>query len=382
MIISFKFLAVLIIAWTGYWLIPWQKGRVLYLSLSSLAYIALHDRSAALLVIVLTLFIHGVGWAMVTAERKKLWHRSGVIGLLLILIGFKYLGLLARSLNDLLAFFNGLPVFSIDKILLPLGLSYIIFKYISYITDLYWGRIVRGSLLELFCYGSLFTIFVAGPIERFKRLAPQMRVKQTLSLSLIESAALRISVGLFKKLVIADWLGYFINPVFQNGEQYSLAIRTLALFGYSIQIYMDFAGYSDIAIGSSKLFGLTIMENFDWPYFRSNISDFWKSWHISLSEWIRDYIFFPLSGFSDKKLWLFVALPLISMGLCGLWHGASWNFLLWGLWHGVGIAILQLWLAYKRRHKQRFRFTRSLGYSIFSTGLTFVYVTLGWLFFR
>jgi D-alanyl-lipoteichoic acid acyltransferase DltB (MBOAT superfamily) len=236
--------------------------------------------------------------------------------------------------------------------------------------------------MEILFYGSLFSIFVAGPIERFKNLAQQIRSKASFSWNHIESGALRISHGLFKKLVIADWLGYFISPVFQNEDQYSSLIRIFALFGYSMQIYLDFAGYSDIAIGTSRLFGLTIMENFDWPYMRSNISDFWKSWHISLSEWIRDYIFFPLSGYSDKKVWLFIALPLVSMGLCGLWHGASWNFLLWGLWHGVGIAILQHWLVYKRRHKQHFRFTRSIGYIVFSTGLTFVFVTVGWLFFK
>lgn len=381
MIISIKFLTVLTVSWLGYWLIPWQKGRLGFLSLNSLAYIAWNDRLAALLVLFMTLFIHFIGLVMVRSERKKVWHRFGVIGLLLILIGFKYLGLLARSVNDLLAFFQAGPLFSIDKILLPLGLSYIVFKLISYITDLYWGRIERGSLLEILFYGSLFTIFVAGPIERFKRLAPQIREKRAFSWEFIETGAMRISIGLFKKLVIADWIGYFIGPVWQNGDQYSALIRILALFGYSIQIYMDFAGYSDMAIGTSKLFGLNIMENFDWPYLRSNISDFWKSWHISLSEWIRDYIFIPLSSKRPGNVWLYVAVPLISMGLCGLWHGASWNFLFWGLWHGAGISILQIWLTYKRKHKQRFKFMNIAIFQYGSTLMTYIFVTIGWLFF-
>ena len=267
--------------------------------------------------------------------------------------------------------------------LLPLGLSYITFKLISYLTDIHWKVITPGSFLEVLCYSSLFTIFVAGPIERFSAFAPQIRQPASRwSSEYAEAAAQRIAVGLFKKLVIADWIGYFTQPVWANPASYGWGIYALALLGYSLQIYLDFAGYSDLAIGSSKLFGLTIMENFDWPYLQPNISLFWRHWHISLSSWIRDYLFFPLGGMSRADVWNLFAVPLIAMGLCGLWHGPAWHFALWGIWIGLGISAGQLWNRQKRFHPALKALADSRAFTLLSTLGTFLFVTIGWIWFR
>jgi alginate O-acetyltransferase complex protein AlgI len=308
-------------------------------------------------------------------------HKISVTGFLLVLVISKYLGLLTETFNNVNAFFNLLPKLSIEKILPPLGISYITFKLISYLTDVYWGVVQKGKFLDVLCYSSLFTIYTAGPIERFERFNPQITEKRRLQADDVETGIKRIIYGLFKKLVIADWIGYFITPVLQNQGNYSAGIRALALLGFSIEIYTDFAGYSDIAIGSSRLFGIKIMENFDNPYFQKNINKFWRHWHISLSDWIRDYIFFPLSGLSRSKIWLLFFVPVISMALCGLWHGASWNFMIWGIWHGAGISIHQIFHYYKKKNKISFGFEDSNVYKYLSIVFTFIFVTLGWWWF-
>ncbi|MFH0865656.1 MAG: MBOAT family O-acyltransferase [Bacteroidota bacterium] len=290
--------------------------------------------------------------------------------------------MLTNTWNSLAEFTNALPVFYFEKILLPLGLSYITFKYISYLTDVAWGIIKKGCFFDFLCYGSLFTIYVAGPIERFENLKPQFEEKQKFLSSYIEEAIERIAIGIFKKAVFANWIGYLINPVLLNYSENDLLLRIIALVGFSLQIYLDFSGYSDIAIGSSRLFGFKIMENFNWPYLQPNIAQFWRCWHISLSQWIRDYLFFPLSRVLSFKIWNMVVVPVIAMGLCGLWHGASWNFLLWGMIHGAAISIFTFWNAIKRKNKRIDRFASNKFFNIICIIFTFIFVTVAWSFFR
>jgi alginate O-acetyltransferase complex protein AlgI len=382
MIISLKFFGVLIGSAFIYWLIPWQKWRNLFLSVVSLAFISWFDKGAGLLVITLTAFTYLFALLIDKKENKAFFHKLGIIGLLGVLVAFKYTGLLVNTFNHLHAFISLLPQFQIDKILLPLGVSYITFKYISYLTDIYWKIVKPGNYIDFLCYGSLFTIYVAGPIERFERLKPQLRKKLIFKTIYIEEAFERIVFGIFKKAVLADWIGYFINPVWEDQSSYTLGIRALALLGFSLQIYFDFSGYSDIAIGASRLFGFKIMENFNWPYIQPNISQFWRNWHISLSDWIRDYLFFPLSRISNKKIWLMFFVPVIAMGLCGFWHGAGWNFLWWGVLHGLAISIYQFWQKFKRKHKWALSVSNKKWFDILSPVMTFVFVTIAWIWFR
>ncbi len=375
MIISPQFFAFLVLVALVYRLLPWKQVRLAFLSLASLLFIAYLDRSAAIVTVALTIWTYLFG-VLLDRYKKRVFLMIGILGILGSLIAFKYLGLLSGTLSYLARFIDGLPDFRIENLLLPLGISYITFKHISYLSDLNWKIAKRGSFLELLSYSSLFTIFVAGPIERFSRFQPQLDENHQ-SWSNVWYGFQRIVFGLFKKLVIADWIGYFIQPWWESA---SFWLRALALLGYSIQIYCDFAGYSDIAIGSSRILGLKIMENFNNPYFRTNMSRFWANWHISLSEWIRDYLFFPLSRFSRKMIWSLVCVPIITMAICGIWHGPAWHFMIWGVWHGVGISIYQLWIYYKR--KRKIKTPKTMAYQVFMGVVTFVFVTVGWMWFR
>jgi alginate O-acetyltransferase complex protein AlgI len=382
MIINFFFFGVLILSATIYWRLPRQDLRTGFLIVASLGFIGRCDKFAVPVIILLTLFTYMFASLIEKRRNKKSVHRLGVLGLILVLIVFKYLGFFINTISNMAAFIFDLPKFNMEKLLLPLGLSYLVFKYISYLTDIHWGIVRKGRFLDFLLYGSLFTIYVAGPIERFERFKPQIQEKIRFQIPFLEEAFQRIVVGLFKKLVIADWIGYFITPLWTDLGRYSLGTRILALLGFSMQIYMDFSGYSDIAIGSSRLFGLKIMENFDRPYLQPNISAFWRHWHISLSDWIRDYLFYPLSRLSQNRLWLNYAVPLLAMGLCGLWHGAHWHFVFWGLWHGAGLAVFQAWNRQKRAHKIQLMRLWRMPWPVLGTACTYGFVTLGWLLFR
>jgi len=382
LIIGIQFYSLLIISCLVYWLIPKQVIRNYFLSAASILFIFYFDRYAALFVLVLSVYTYIFALLIQNNKGKIFYHRAGVAGLVLVLIAFKYMGLLNGVTGQLNKFISVLPVFKIDFLLLPLGLSYIIFKHISYLTDIYWGINDKGNFINFILYSSLFTIFVAGPIERFTRFKIEAERENKFSPVYVEESFQRIVYGLFKKFVIADWLGYFINPVWINHENYSIWVRAAALFGYSIQIYMDFSAYSDIAIGSSRLFGFKIMENFNYPYFQSNISQFWRCWHISLSEWIRDYLFFPLSSYFNNKVWQLFFVPLIAMGICGLWHGPALHFVLWGMCHGFAIFIYQVWMQIKRRNINLSTLSNKKWFTQVSITFTFVYVTLCWIFFR
>ncbi len=382
MIIGLQYYALLIAAALIYWLIPKQSVRNYFLAVSSLLFIYYFDKASALITIILSVYSYSFAYTIEKNRGRRLYHRISIVGLVLLLAAFKYLGFLSGIISQFNSFTGFLPVFKIEFLFLPLGLSYIIFKHISYLTDVHWKINDRGRFGDFLLYSSLFTIFVAGPIERFSRFKTEAERDNKFSFSFLDEGFTRIVYGLFKKFVVADWLGYFIAPVWAEQENFSTGFKFLALLGYSIQIYMDFSAYSDIAIGSSKMFGIKIMENFDYPYLKQNISQFWRGWHISLSDWIRDYLFFPLSGVFRNKTWQLFFVPLIAMGICGLWHGAETHFLVWGLCHGFALFVYQVWVSAKRKHKALAGISKTPWFSAFSVAFTFLYVSFCWIFFK
>jgi alginate O-acetyltransferase complex protein AlgI len=348
-----------------------------------MAFLYRSDPNSLPIVLAMSVITYGAGHVIHKGKRPGLYHLLGLILLVAALTMFKYMGFLSGIVSRIMDLFSHPGRFKIDNLIMPLGISYIVFKHISYLTDIKWKLVSPGRFMDFLLYSSLFTIFVAGPIERFERFKPQVEVSRIpFFWSDIDTGFSRIVFGLFKKLVIADWLGYFIAPVWASPWQYGKWTGLLALLGYSLQIYFDFSGYSDIAIGSSRLFGIRIMENFKNPYFAPNISTFWRRWHISLSDWIRDYIFFPLSRFSKNKVWAIFFVPVIAMGLCGLWHGAAWHFVFWGLWHGVGLFIFQIWSNYKRKYRSRGNFNPGRWIISFAICANFTFVSVGWNLFR
>jgi alginate O-acetyltransferase complex protein AlgI len=377
------FTLILVVSLIIYWIVPNQKSRNIFLGLASIIFVLLADKTAGMIAILLTVYTYIFSVIIEKSARKSLYHKISVIGIVLVLAFFKYFGFLDKYICSVSNYFFHYPNHPFEKILMPLGLSYITFKYISYLTDTYWGVNKKADFFMLLMYGSLFTTFLAGPIERYNRIEKQTNIiKINFSYDFLYEGFERITFGLFKKFVIADWISYFISNAWNHPSEYSLGTNVLVLFGFSIQLYLDFAGYSDIAIGASRLFGLKIMENFNFPYLKDNISTFWRCWHISLSDWIRDYVFFPLSRFSENKVWLLFLAPIISMGICGMWHGSELKFAAWGVYHGAGLSFYQFWNLFKKKNKQLIKFTETEFFKIFAVILTFVFVTIGWLFFR
>jgi alginate O-acetyltransferase complex protein AlgI len=260
---------------------------------------------------------------------------------------------------------------------LPLGISFFTFEFIHYAVDRYRGVTPAGKFSEYMAFILFFPTMVAGPIKRYQNFLPTLRQPSLEWAGDWQQGITRILVGLVKKFMIADLLTALTNHL--NHSDIAVAQRWVLpvwLLAYGFKIYFDFSAYSDIAIGSARLFGIKVPENFDWPYIRTNIAEFWKHWHISLYRWLVDYVFIPLGGSRCRPPRLLVNL-LLTMLLSGIWHGAGLNFLVWGLWHGMLLAVHRVWSNWRAVHPlPPSRFGRIAGWA-----LTFVSVNLGWAFF-
>lgn len=362
-----------------YWLILSRRWRIIYLNLVSLLWIWYWQKEAAMAVLVLTVITYLFGLWLEKGTHKLVSFRLGILFLVMALIGSKYMGLISSTLN---LFYSRIPEWG-NNLPVILGFSYLVFKYISYLTDMHWGLIKSAQPFELLCFGSIFTLFSAGPMERFEGFSAQLRkMPERFNARILESGIIRICEGLFLKLVLADWLAYLSEPVWTSPDIYSNFVRILAFWGYGLRIYFDFAGYSGIAIGASRLLGFTTRENFDNPYLSANITEFWRKWHISLSNWIRDYLFFPLSQNRTNQFWLRWMVPVLAMLVCGIWHGAAWHFALWGLWHGFGIAFYQMWQRNRRKYKKADIQGKNWFSKLPGNLINFSFVNLGWLLFH
>ncbi len=275
-----------------------------------------------------------------TSARKKYLVLSLVTNLGL-LFSFKYFNFFSDNVQFVLDRFNlfvDLPYFNV---LLPVGISFYTFQTLSYTIDVFLGKIKAERHFGIFAvYVSFFPQLVAGPIERGKNLLPQFQTVQSFDYNRVRFGMALMLWGFFKKLVIADRLATFINPIYNNPQDFSGVELMLATYAFAYQVYCDFSGYSDIAIGSAKIMGIDIMQNFRRPYFSKSASEFWRRWHISLSTWLNDYVYMPL--LARVRYWGGFATPfalIMTFTLCGLWHGANWTFVMFGFVHGLAITI-------------------------------------------
>lgn len=262
---------------------------------------------------------------------------------------------------------------------LPLGVSFFTFEFIHYAVDRYRGKVERGTVGEYLAFIFFFPTMVAGPIKRFQGFVAGIRNPSVNTADDWAIGTTRILAGLVKKFAIADVLTSV--TVHLNAGDIQLADRPTLLFwvfAYGWKIYFDFSAYSDIAIGSSRLFGISIPENFDWPYARKNIAEFWRHWHMSLYSWLVDYVFIPLGGSRGSTAFVCRNVMLVML-VSGLWHGAGLNFVMWGAWHGALLVVHRLWRQY-RDGSGRTRVTSPLGQAG-AWALTYVSVNLGWAFF-
>ena len=266
-------------------------------------------------------------------------------------------------------------------IFLPVGISFFTFQSMSYVIDVYRGDLKPlPSLLDYAFYVSFFPQLVAGPIVRARDFAPQIRKPLEITSQMFAQGCYFIAIGLFKKAVISDYISLnFVDRIFDNPSLYSGVENLLGVYGYTLQIYCDFSGYSDMAIGIALLLGFRFPMNFNAPYRSESITDFWRRWHISLSSWIRDYIYISLGGNRKGKVRQYVNL-IITMLLGGLWHGASLNFVAWGGMHGVALA-LHKWLREHVFHHEKHYHSTGLRW-LLSVLLTFHFVAFCWIFFR
>ncbi|MBI1177548.1 MBOAT family protein [bacterium] len=259
-----------------------------------------------------------------------------------VLFFFKYFDFFRESTRLLLAQFGVDVQWTGLQFVLPVGISFYTFQTLSYTIDVYRGQIpATRNLMQFMAYVSFFPQLVAGPIERAAHLLPQMARKLTITLSMVESGVWLFIWGMFKKVVLADGFSHIVDPVFRIIEP-EASQTLIATTAFAFQIYCDFSGYTDMARGLARILGFDLMVNFNLPYFATSVQDFWRRWHISLSTWLRDYLYLPLGGNRIAAGRTYLNLMIVML-LGGLWHGAAWNFLAWGLWQAIGLIVNRFW---------------------------------------
>jgi D-alanyl-lipoteichoic acid acyltransferase DltB (MBOAT superfamily) len=309
--------------------------------------------------------------ARTSDERRRAWLLRGAVALDLAALGvFKYYSFFAQQIASLLGHLGlGVPV-PLVTIALPVGISFFTFQAISYVVDVRRRVVEPASLIDAAVYLSFFPHLVAGPIVRAREFLPQLRSPRDRNRVAVGSGVSLIALGLIKKVVIADYLArVLVDPVFAVPQAYAGPDALLAAYGYTAQIYCDFSGYTDMAIGLALLLGYVFPQNFRSPYRATGFRDFWRRWHMTLSRFLRDFLFIPLGGSRGGKLLTYRNL-MITMVLAGLWHGAAWTFVLWGTFHGLGLVT-------EHALKGRLRLPAWLRWL-----LTFHLIVFGWILFR
>ncbi|HXB06891.1 MAG TPA: MBOAT family O-acyltransferase [Puia sp.] len=384
---SLEFFVFLPIVFFLYWFVfnkslNWQNLLIL---LASYVFYGWWDWRFLCLLVFSTLLDYSFGyWVGTSKNRSKLFLVLSILNNLLVLGIFKYYNFFATEAQHLLHSVGLSMSPYLIKVALPVGISFYTFHGMSYVFDIYRGKIRPvKSFVDYAVFVSFFPLLVAGPIERASHLLPQVQKPRVFSYSQGVQGLRLILWGLVKKVVIADSLAPVVDEIFKNYTTYSGSTLVLGALYFSIQIYGDFSGYSDIAIGTAKLFGFELFSNFRFPYFSRDIAEFWRRWHISLTSWFRDYLYIPLGGSRANKLKTVRNVFIIFL-VSGFWHGASWNFIAWGAIHAAGF--LPLLLLKKNRENVSDVVAPGRPFPSYKelTGilLTFAFVTFAWVFFR
>lgn len=349
-----------------------KQYRNVFLLLASLLFYAWGEGLLVLLMLfsISLNYISGIGIELfLTKDKKysKIVLGFAVAGNLALLFYYKYANFIVETLQEI-GFYTS---YKHTDILLPIGISFFTFQGISYLVDVYRGEVeVQRNLLHLGLYISFFPQLIAGPIVRYHDIDQQIK-KRKINATLFSEGVIRFIRGLAKKVLIANNAAFFADEVFSVSPlDLSIGSAWLGIICYTIQIYFDFSGYSDMAIGLGKMMGFSFKENFNYPYIANSIQDFWRRWHISLSTWFRDYLYIPLGGSRNGQLMTYRNLFIVFF-VTGLWHGASWNFIFWGLFHGFFLILERAKI-----------FNTSLWPSIFRHLYVLLVVVLGWVFFR
>ena len=382
---TWEFCIFFILVLAGYACLSHRRQNILLLA-ASVGFYAWWDwRFTGLLIA--SILINYVGALQIykAADSKSKFRRLWIVlGLNLgILAFFKYFNFFTRSLTGLLSAIGMSTQPWVLDVILPIGISFYTFQGISYAVDVYKGNLEpEQDPLVLGLFISFFPQLIAGPIERATHLLPQFKKPRVLSLDNFSAGSVLILLGLVRKVAIGDVAAARVDAIFSNPESATSLGLLVGVCLFAIQIYCDFAGYSSMARGLARILGFDLMENFQQPYFATNITEFWRRWHISLSTWLRDYLYIPLGGNRGTQ-WMAYRNLMLTMLLGGLWHGASWNFVIWGALHGVALSVHKLWTG-RRKVPERAAITGvgSLPRILASWVLTLTVVLLSWVFFR
>ena len=388
---SFNFLFFLPIVFVLYWHVfqrhlRWQN---LFVVVASYVFYGWWDCRFLLLIVFTSLCSYGNGLLIDRCYQRddkqiaKWWAGLNIVVNLLVLGVFKYFNFFSDSFQTVMAGIGMTIDAPILHVILPVGISFYTFQALSYTIDVYRKQLpVTHDIISFFAFISFFPQLVAGPIERAINLLPQFQNRRTFDYAKAVDGLRQMLWGFFKKLVIADNCAVAVNSIWESYTDQSGLALWIAAFLFTFQIYCDFSGYSDIAIGCARLFGISLRRNFDVPYFSRNIQEFWRRWHMSLMTWFRDYVYFPMGGSRCGK-WMSVRNILIVFLLSGLWHGADWTFVLWGLYHGIILSFLLI-IGSRSKYKDIVadgHWLPSLR-ELVQMIVTFVLVLIGWIIFR
>ena len=386
---SIEFLLFLPIVFVLYWFVFNKKLKYqnLLILISSYVFYGWWDYRFLSLILLSTIvdFFIGLSIPNQDLEKQKILLWCSVLFNLSVLGFFKYYNFFVDSWIDLFSSFGYVikSVWTLN-IILPVGISFYTFQTMSYTIDIYKGKLKpTKDFISFASFVSFFPQLVAGPIERASNLLPQILKKRVFKYEQGVQGLRLILWGMFKKVVIADSIAPLVNDIFGNYQELGGGTLWLGAIYFAFQIYCDFSGYSDIAIGTSKLFGFELMSNFKFPYFSRNIGEFWRRWHISLSTWFRDYLYIPLGG-SQKGKWMSIRNIFIIFLVSGFWHGANWNFVFWGLFHSM-LFLPSFIFNTNRKYTASIIAENTLlpkPKEIIQIGTTFIVVTIGWVFFR
>lgn len=384
---TYTFAVFLVVVWLLHTALP-LRGRQLMLLVASYVFYCWETPVYGLLLVASTVLDYlvalGLGRTETPRGRRGLLLCS-IVGNLGLLGFFKYGDFLGRNLVGLGRLLGYTGHWEPMGFILPVGISFYTFQTMSYTIDVYRRRLAPERNLWTFAlYVCYFPPLVAGPIERAPHLLPQLRVRHPILLENLVAGGKRILTGLFLKLAVADRLGIMVDSVFAQPGQCSPLATWLSLVGFAGQIYFDFASYASIAIGAARLFGVRLTENFHRPLVSASIADFWNRWHMTLTRWFHDYVFTPLGGFRRGGGRAILNATIV-LTLCGVWHGARWNFVLWGFYHAMLLAAYYLWKFYQKRrfpHRRRSGRGQFTGLTALSAAFTFFCNVVGLAFFR
>lgn len=390
---SLQFLIFFPIVVILYWAFP-HKLRWIWLLVTSYYFYMCWNAQYALLLATSTVITYISGYLIDRENtkdqserrcirRKKMWVACSFISNLAILFFFKYFSFAVENINAVLTAFHMQLVHPQFDVILPVGISFYTFQALSYTMDVYRQDLpAEKNIFKYALFVSFFPQLVAGPIERSKHLLTQIHARHFFKYDNLKSGLLLMLWGFFEKLVIADRVAVLVNQVFNHYQQYSGFSIAVAVILFAVQIYCDFSGYSDIAIGAARVMGFSLMQNFRRPYFSKSIAEFWRRWHISLSSWLRDYLYIPLGGNRKGKIRKYLNV-MITFFVSGLWHGANWTYVIWGLLHGLYQVIGDVLRPVRDGITKVFHVDKnSFSNRLLRILFTFLLVDFAWIFFR